>query len=61
MVQQLTTYWQGLVGGKKSDHDIETVILIKRTKFCIQVEINGKGKTVCLEETVKEGILLSSK
>lgn len=33
MVQQLTTYWQGLVGGTKSDQGIETVVLVREDKI----------------------------
>lgn len=61
MAQQLATHWQGLGGGKKSDQDIETAVLIKEDKILHPGGNKQQGKTVCSEDTVKEGILLSSK
>lgn len=61
MVRQLTTYWQGPVGGKKSDQDTETVGLIKEDEILHPLKINSEEPAVCSEDPEKEGILLSSK
>lgn len=58
MFQQLTTYRQVPIGGKKSDQEGDRQrSWLKRVKFCIHVEINSKEKTVCSEDIENEVIL----